>query len=1101
MVSVHIHHVMYMVVTRGEVTSPIGPLRPTLSRHAVAPTPYDAAFVGLRTEWVVYGRPAAEVLRAEIAGAKNGDPLAPVTVIVPSNHVGVAARRLLASGRIGSVCGQGKGVAAVTFLTVYRLGELLGAPRLAAEGRRPVSTPVIGAAFRSALAERPGVFRPVATHPATEMALVSAYRELRDLTPGALEGLRTQSHRAADVVRLHGEVRRALEPSWYDEEDLLDAAAEAIGEGHPVSSEFGRVVVYLPERISLHGAALLRNVAERGEVVVIAGSTGDPRADADTDLSVERLGASRADAQLQADPMDVVDASQTRIVTVSDADEEVRAGLRAIVDAVRNGTPLDRIALVFAKPEPYARLAHDQLKAAGLAVNGTAVMPLTARVAGRTLLGLLALPEGGFRRDELFAWMNGARIHHLGRWAPIAAWERLSRDAGVFGGREQWDRMLTRIADERDAEAEAAEKDADASEGRGRLKRTEAEQTRELRTFVLGLVDELTTASSNTKTWSQWARWANGQLWSLLGGERARAHWPVVEQRAAERVERALDRLSCLGEIEGPVTLGVFARTLELELEADLGREGRMGEGVFVGPVSMGVGLDLDLVVLVGLAEGVFPPRTRDDSLLPDRERASTGGELPLRAGLVDKRHREFLGTLAGSSHQLLCVPRGDLRGGRERVPSRWVLQVASQLAGTTWWSDQLLDAHRGEPWLEHVASFDAGLRAVDFPASEQEYRLRSMLTSGGNVTSSVDRLFAAGSEVIRARRSSRFTRFDGNLSGLPVPSPAAVATSATRLESWGRCPFAYLVRSVLGIEEVENPEEELTITPRNRGSLVHQVLEDFFGEVLGRPPEDQPTPSDPWSKDDRERMIAIAERRCAEFESHGLTGRRVFWHRDRRRIIEDLLRVLDLDNLHRARTNTHPVAAELAFGFAGDEVGPVSIALPDGRSVEFHGRADRVDLAEDGTIHVVDYKTGSPKSYQGLSEEDPDGSGTKLQLPVYGQAARKQRGEPDAPVRAEYWFTSTKGRFERIGYQVTEDVLQRVGATLATIVEGIETGVFPHLPTASSTQPFVECPYCDPDGLGVTGLRRAWQRKSDDPALTPFHALADLGVEQGVDE
>ncbi len=136
MVSAHIHHVMYMDVTRGEVTSPIGPLRPTLSRHAVAPTPYDAAFVGLRTEWVVYGRPAAEVLRAEIAGAKNGDPLAPVTVIVPSNHVGVAARRLLASGRIGSVCGQGKGVAAVTFLTVYRLGELLGGSPLG-RGRSP----------------------------------------------------------------------------------------------------------------------------------------------------------------------------------------------------------------------------------------------------------------------------------------------------------------------------------------------------------------------------------------------------------------------------------------------------------------------------------------------------------------------------------------------------------------------------------------------------------------------------------------------------------------------------------------------------------------------------------------------------------------------------------------------------------------------------------------------------------------------------------------------------------------------------------------------------------------------------------------------------
>ena len=39
-----------------------------------------------------YGR-LLERLRAAIADAKDGDPLAPVGVVVPSNHVGVTARR------------------------------------------------------------------------------------------------------------------------------------------------------------------------------------------------------------------------------------------------------------------------------------------------------------------------------------------------------------------------------------------------------------------------------------------------------------------------------------------------------------------------------------------------------------------------------------------------------------------------------------------------------------------------------------------------------------------------------------------------------------------------------------------------------------------------------------------------------------------------------------------------------------------------------------------------------------------------------------------------------------------------------------------------
>src|SRR5690606_24532234 len=100
-------------------------------------------------------------LRDAVSAAKAGDALAPVTVVVPTNHVGVTARRLLASGALGGVASGGTGVAAVGFVTAYRLAELLGAASLAAAGRRPVSTPVIAAALRRALADDPGIFAPV----------------------------------------------------------------------------------------------------------------------------------------------------------------------------------------------------------------------------------------------------------------------------------------------------------------------------------------------------------------------------------------------------------------------------------------------------------------------------------------------------------------------------------------------------------------------------------------------------------------------------------------------------------------------------------------------------------------------------------------------------------------------------------------------------------------------------------------------------------------------------------------------------------------------------------------------------------------------------
>jgi hypothetical protein len=1052
----------------------------------------------MRVEWVRYGCPAAQALRKAISAAKAEEPLAPVSVVVPSNHVGVAARRLLASGALGQLCGQGTGVVAVSFLTVYRMAELMGSAALAAQRRRPVSTPVLTAALRRALAEDAGVFAPVADHPATEMALVSAYKELRDVSLEGLDHLAARSARAADVVRLYRAARGRLVSDWYDEEDLINGAIEVLEVEAAKHAGFGSLVVYLPERLSRHGALLLKAVSKFFDVTVLAGTTGDGRADAEVAHSVRRLvGANGSQSTLtDLDPMAVVSGERTRIVTTSDADEEVRAAVRAVIDSVRGGTPLERIAILHASPQPYARLVHEQLSAADIAHNGAAVVPLTARLAGRTLLGLLALPQGGFRREDVFAWLAGARVHHRRRPLPVTAWERLSRDAGVVAGREHWDRLLATYATDCEAEAELTEADPDAPIWRAEKLRTDAVRARALREFVLGLIDDLGRAAASPRSWAERARWAHAHLEDLLGRERRRAVWPMIEQKAAERVERALDRLGCLDAVEDAVGLDVFTRTLQLELEADLGRVGRMGEGVLVGSLRMGVGLDLDLVVVLGLTEGSCPAPTHDDSLLPDHEREVVGDELALRAEGVERQHRELLASLAGASRHLLCVARGDLRRSTERIPSRWVLDIASAIASERLWSEDLLGGER--PWLEHVASYDAGLRRVDFPASEQEYRLRALLAQrpagSGRATPAVlgDRILDDGIEMVASRRSDVFTRYDGNLAGLRVPSPVDRPTSATRLQGWAVCPFAYLLHAIFGVEEVENPEDRLQISPLDLGSLIHEVLETFIDEVLARPPAKQPAPIEPWTESDRARMVAIAEAVCDRYEEHGLTGRPIFWQRDKRRIIADLERFLRADSDHRAGHATRLVAAELAFGLPGAALGTVTLELSDGRSVHFRGRADRLDVATDGTVHVVDYKTGRPDDYADLSEDNPDAHGTKLQLAVYGLAGRLHQGASDVPVRAEYWFTSDRGGFKRIGYSVTSEVLDRVGKSVGQVVAGIENGVFPNHPTASSTTPWVECAYCDPDALGVVDLRRRIEHKKADPALAFFLDLAE---------
>lgn len=1072
--------------------------------------------------WVRYGPDASEALAEAIGAAKGGEPLAPVTVVVPSNQVGVSARRELASGRLGPVCGGGgHGLIGVNFLTPYRLAELLGSSALAATGRRPVSTPVLTAAVRAVLTSEPGMFAAVATHPATESTLVSAYRELRDLAPPRLRDLAATGERASEVVRITGQARRALEPHWYDEEDLMTAATEALSGGDPLGLDLGSVIIHLPERLTRHAGTFLAEVGRTARSTLLAGTTGVARADAEVVAAVARLGAAE---QLGAPPSqpilpEVVDPARTRIITASDADDEVRAVVRAVVDAVRDGTPLDRIAVLHASAQPYARLLREQFTAAGIVVNGTADIDLTGRVAGRALLGLLELPLGGFRRSDVLSWLSGAPILVDGRPLPISAWERLSRRAGVVGGVDEWDRLLARLADELDDRATELEGDDTVAPWRIERDRSDAARARSLRAFVLWAAGQIAAEAAEPKPWSSRVTWAKRLLTSLLGGPGRRGRWPDVERRAAERVELALDRLASLDAVEGPVDLDVFTRTLLGEMEADLGRIGRFGEGVLVGPVSMGIGLHLDLVILVGMVEGTFPSTTRDDSLLPDDDRQATGGELPLRREHLDRLHHRFLAAIGGAGRQVLTVPRGDLRRSNERVPSRWALDVASELAGERWWGDDLYGAATADhPWITQLASYDASLRTLRQPATEQEHRLRTLLAADPTrrrlleLAEDLDPTFASGVTVLDARQSDALTRFDGNLAGLAVPGLAVdpaeagradhgAVTSTTRLERWAKCPFSYFMADVLGVQEVEDPEANLRITALERGSLIHDVLERFVLEVLGMPEAERPGFDDRWTEAHRESLRRIAGEVCDEYESRGVTGRPIFWRRERRQILADVDRFITEDDHRRAKHGgAVPLAAELAFGLPRG--GPaVELPLPDGRIVRIRGKADRIDRTADGALLVVDYKTGGARKYAQLSDADPHLNGRCLQLVVYGQAARAHVGDSEILVRADYWFTSTKGKFEQKGYEVTPEVFDVVTEAIHTIVTGIEAGLFPPHPEESgkSWTQWIDCPHCDPDGLGTGDARRAWERKVGDPVQEPYLLLA--GVLEPEDE
>src|SRR5205807_9139737 len=118
-----------------------------------------------------------------------------------------------------------------------------------------------------------------------------------------------------------------------------------------------------------------------------------------------------------------------------------------------------------------------------------------------------------------------------------------------------------------------------------------------------------------------------------------------------------------------------------------------------------------------------------------------------------------------------------------------------------------------------------------------------------------------------------------------------------------------HLVERLLGAKQVENPEEHLKMTPLDKGSLIHEALELFMLDVLKRDREDQPGPNEAWTRDDRRHMTGIVEDLFIRYQARGLTGRPIFWQRDRATILADLQKFLDADSEYRRTKQTWPQA------------------------------------------------------------------------------------------------------------------------------------------------------------------------------------------------
>ena len=939
--------------------------------------------------------------------AQRSDPLARVTVVVPSFSAGRDLTRALAVA----------GSAGVVVRTPAQLVDELAAPAL--DPRAPLPFPLLSAAVQQALEDEPGRFEAVADEPVTVQAVASACARLFSVDPATV----------TPVTPLHHEVQRvataALETTgsaYYTQYEALDRACAHL-------DRLGSIVLVAEVRGSLTDRRVVDALLSSG-VRPVTGTLWPAMAGAaapDTDAAV----------------------TGTHVVHAGDPDDEVRAVVRRVRRALLDGVPAHRIGLYYSSPDPYLRLLHRALAEAEITVCGPGVTGLGGTATARSLIRLLALDPAELPRAELFAVLAEGALRlqgSTGEPVSVRRAEILTRGhVPVIAGAD-WDRLAgyRPIRPEGDDHDERAEPTDDVDD-------PEAQRDSAVLGALHGLVTDIRARLAELDGCARWAE-AAGVIDGLL-----LAHFRAGPELSAVRA--ALASLSGMDGLGPRPGRGRVLDAVRTRLDAVTSRHGEDGRGVAIGPLDEAVGRDLDIVCVLGMSEGLLPVIGRPDPLLPD------GAVEPPPAEQLDERYRVLqLALRAGATERWCSFPRGSMRGGGDRLPSRWLLPTLRVLTGSgrpvpaTDWADAVADC----PRVTAIDSFATGVLeppAVlgEDPATVTELRLR-LLDAEGNRPDPGDDFLRRAHTMRRDRRRGDFTRFTGDVSSVrELLTVFDRPIAPTRLEDWAQSPYLFFLTTVLGVRPLPEPALVTEMDLLDYGTLVHTVLERYVRERIdtGCPPEVS-----------RLREILDEESARALAESPGLLES--LWRRREALLRADLATWADHD-IADAEAGWHPTATELAFGADGDEGLPVRVPADGGeRQIRLRGSVDRVDDGPGG-LRVTDYKTGRPprRDQAVPTAEEPTVLGTRFQLPLYALAASAASGGRPV-VESRYWYCTTTGGFGTVSLSVDDDTLDRVRRDVGYLVEAVGNGWFPLKAGLGSSRELAGL-------LGAADLDRTW--------------------------
>jgi RecB family exonuclease/inactivated superfamily I helicase len=406
------------------------------------------------------------------------------------------------------------------------------------------------------------------------------------------------------------------------------------------------------------------------------------------------------------------------------------------------------------------------------------------------------------------------------------------------------------------------------------------------------------------------------------------------------------DATGTVTELSGAIRRWLGGQTFKL---------GSSQEGVRIVDAQAARFADLDEVHIVGLVDGEWPERPRRSIFYPRSLLTQLEPSRPERVDL--NAERDHVRAARACFRDLLTLARSRTRLSTFALESDAIVEPSTFI-------DDLVS-------FQFTTERDPATAAMPGPASE--------LLIADPVA--IDSEWAQA----RSRNADRDpARFSGDAGAWTLPR-----VSVSRVERYLKCPFQFYAANVLQIEE--EPEDENSRSPLERGRFLHELFETFFHEWQARG-RGRITPRE--MADARALFAEVAEPALrtlspaeAALERARLFGSAVGSG------IADRVFAMEAERGTEIRERLMEYEIDGQFSFIGED--------GSGREVRLRAKIDRVDVLGDGTFRLIDYKT----------KYVPDRR-TALQLPIYSACVRTtlstQHGR-DIPV-SEAMYLSFEG-------------------------------------------------------------------------------------------